>query len=257
MQDEDKTPDDDILGQIAEILRQSDKAVALTGAGISVESGIPPFRGKGGLWSRYDPSEYADVDSFLKNPEKVWNMLAELLDILGEAEPNPAHHALAELEYMGILKSVITQNVDSLHQAAGSKKVIELHGNNSTLKCMKCGNSFPARRYLDEMPPRCDCEFVLRPDVVFFGEQLPEKALLSAYELARTCDVMMVIGTSGLVVPAANLPYVALRNGAAVIEVNWEKTPLSNHISKYSILGKAGELLKEVVSIIKERADSF
>jgi NAD-dependent deacetylase len=163
--------------RMAERLLRSAYVVALTGAGISVESGIPDFRSAGGLWSKYDPMEYGTIESFRANPAKVWKMLAELDEVLLRADPNPAHRALAELEKRGILRLIITQNVDSLHQRAGNTKVVEFHGNNRTLRCDSCGQVFSrASVSLKNLPPRCPCGEALRPELVFFGEPIPGDA---------------------------------------------------------------------------------
>jgi NAD-dependent deacetylase len=184
-------------GQIS-WLREAKRAVALTGAGISVDSGIPAFRGSQGLWEHYDPQKYAHIDAFITNPGKVWCMLAEMLTVVFQARPNPAHRALAELEANGHLQSIITQNVDALHQAAGNKRVIAFHGNTRRLICLSCGNQqrikspagFPT-------PPPCpDCQAVMKqPDVVFLGEAIPKAAHDSAVLAATQADVMLVIGT--------------------------------------------------------------
>jgi NAD-dependent deacetylase len=242
----------ELIDIAARELKKSKRAVALTGAGISVESGIPPFRGKGGLWEKYNPDEYAHVLSFKRNPEKVWIMLKEMIDTIRVAKPNLAHVALAELEELGYLKGVITGNVDSLHQAAGSKNVIELHGNNRSLICMECGKSYPVERYLEEIPPRCECGFALRPDVVLFGEPIPHNALFGSHELATECDLMMVIGTSAVVSPMSHMPVIAKENGANVMEINLEETFLTGSISNWIIKGKAGDILPKILRAVKE-----
>lgn len=242
----------ELINMAARELKKSKRAVALTGAGISVESGIPPFRGKGGLWEKYNPDEYAHVLSFKRNPEKVWIMLKEMIDTIRMAKPNLAHGALAELEKLGYLKGVITGNVDFLHQEAGSKNVIELHGNNRSLICMECGKSYPIERYLEEIPPRCECGYALRPDVVLFGESLPNQALFGSYGLARECDLMMVIGTSAVVSPMSHMPVIAKENGANVMEINMEETFLTGFISNWIIKGKAGDILPRILKAVKE-----
>jgi NAD-dependent deacetylase len=224
----------------------------LTGAGISVASGIPPFRGEGGLWEKYNPEEYAHVESFKSNPQKVWVMLKEMIDTIRPARPNAAHLALAELERMGKLDGIITGNVDFLHQAAGNKKVLELHGNNHELICMRCKKSYPMERYEEQMPPLCTCGYTLRPDVVLFGEPLPQGTLFEAYNLAKHCDVMLVVGTSSLVAPMSNMPYVAKENNARIIEVNLDVTFISDFASDIIIKGKAEEILPQIVSEVKK-----
>ncbi len=234
-------------------LKESNFALALTGAGISVESGIPAFRGAQGLWDKYDPAEYAHIDAFMSDPFKVWKMLKELYGITLKAKPNPAHKALAELEIMGKLYAVITQNVDSLHQKAGSKKVIEFHGTGETLTCLSCRGKFRIEEInLKNVPPFCYCGGILKPDVVFFGEPIPPDALKESFELASKCDLLLVIGTSAQVYPAADIPRIAKRSGAKVIEINLEPTPLTLGVSDLFIEGRAGEILPKIVKTLKD-----
>jgi NAD-dependent deacetylase len=244
--------DDIMITKSANAIVNSDKIIALTGAGISVGSGIPPFRGKGGLWEKYDPDEYANVEAFKRNPEKVWIMLKEMIDTIRIAKPNKAHFALAELEKMGHLEGIITGNVDYLHQAAGSKKVLELHGNNRSLICMKCDKNYPIERYLKEIPPRCECGYALRPDVVLFGEPLPSQVLFGSYSLSRDCDLMLVIGTSAVVSPMSHMPVIAKENGAKVLEINPKETFLTNLVSDWIIEGLAEDIMPEIVKRVKE-----
>ena len=240
-----------LIRKTAEALCRSKRAVAFTGAGISVESGIPDFRGPTGLWKKYDPMEYATIDAFLENPGKVWNMLKEMGDLLDRAKPNPAHRALAKLEEMNLLRSVITQNIDNLHQAAGNKRVIEFHGTNQTLTCMLCGRQY-SRQEINpgKIPPRCRCQGVLKPDIVFFGEGIPMDAQFAANDEARTCDFMLVIGTSAIVSPARELPLMAQRAGATVVEINIEETQLTHYISHWILKGQAGPILQSVLQEI-------
>lgn len=247
-----KTENDGMLEKAASAIVNAESTVALTGAGISVASGIPPFRGEGGLWSKYNPDDFAHVEAFKRNPDKVWIMLKEMIDTIEIAKPNPAHLALAELEKMGYLEGIITGNVDFMHQTAGNKNVLELHGNNKKLICMRCQNNYPVELYQRQMPPRCDCGFPLRPDVVLFGEQLPQKTLMDSYSLAQKCDLMMVIGTSQVVTPMSHMPFYAKENGASVLEINLEKTYLSEDTSDWIIKGRAEEILPKIMSIIKE-----
>lgn len=207
-----------------EIAGAKNNTIALTGAGISVASGIPAFRGVGGLWDKYDPGEYATIEAFRKNPAKVWVMLKEFKEVIQQAQPNPAHLALAKLEQLGYLRTIITQNVDGLHQEAGNTNVIEFHGNNRDTVCLKCGRKYPGRELnLDTLPPYCNCGGVLKPDAVFFGEPIPWEALSRSHEEAYNCRVVLVIGTSAVVEPAASIPYLARRAGARIIEVNPER----------------------------------
>jgi NAD-dependent deacetylase len=239
--------------RMAERISRSSYAVALTGAGISVESGIPDFRSAGGLWSKYDPSEFGAIDSFRANPGKVWKMLVELDEVLASADPNPAHRTLAELEKRGILRLVITQNVDSLHQRAGSTKVVEFHGNNRTLRCDACGRSFPrARVSLASLPPRCSCGGALRPDLVFFGEPIPGDAYHQAMAAAEKCDFMLIVGTSASVAPASQLPRLAKQNGAFLLEINPKASELSCHLTDFRIAEPAGIALPGILAALDE-----
>jgi NAD-dependent protein deacetylase/lipoamidase len=239
----DITPQD-----LAGIIKKSRKAVAFTGAGISVESGIPDFRSKGGLWSRFDPQEYATIQAFKKNPAKVWTMLKEMDRILVRARPNPAHYALAELEKQGILLGVITQNVDNLHQAAGSQNVVEYHGNAHRFVCTNCKGSWP-REALDfeQTPLYCYCGGLIKPDVVFFGEAIPEVAMSRANALVLTCDLALIIGSSLEVAPANMLPQVAKETGAIIVENNLEHTRMSRYLTDYFLPGPAGQVWPEVM----------
>lgn len=250
----DEIANSELIKKAARDLSNARKTIAFTGAGISVESGIPDFRGAGGLWSKYDPEEYAHISAFRSNPTKVWQMIKDMMELVLGAEPNPAHHALAELEVMGLLDCIITQNVDGLHQRAGSKKVIEFHGSNQWLICLGCGHREESTTLsLDAIPPRCPrCSSILKPDVVFFGEPIPWDAQTKSFEAARTCDVVLVVGTSAVVYPAANIPILAKQSGARVIEINMEPTPLTGTVSDYLIQGAAGVILPQIVSEIKK-----
>ena len=226
--------------------------MALTGAGISVESGIPAFRGSQGLWDRYDPMEFAYIGAFLADPGKVWRMLVELEDTVAQARPNPGHLALAELESMGHLRAVITQNIDGLHQAAGNKNVIEFHGNGRRLICLSCHKTYPPEIVNPvALPPRCTCQGILKPDVVFFGEPIPLEASQRAFEEVRTCDMMLVVGTSAVVAPASNLPYLAKKQGALIVEINLEKTHLSDTISDYVLEASASHALSTILGLLR------
>ena len=241
---------DDLIKRAAADIASAKKVVALTGAGISVESSIPPFRGKGGLWEKIDPMEFAHIDAFMKDPAKVWNVLIkEMKDIIDVAEPNDAHKGLAKLEKIGKLETIITQNVDGLHQKAGNTDVIEFHGNFAWQRCMNCDNGIETSRIdLKEIPPRCECGGIYRPDCVFFGEMIPPHHLKRSRDVAAQCDIMLVIGTSAFVQPAAHMPVTAKQNGARVIEINPERTPLTDNISDYLIMEKAGQAMNDLVS---------
>lgn len=238
----------DLLELAAEALRDANYSLALTGAGISTESGIPAFRGSQGLWERYDPADYAHISAFLENPKKVWGMLKELYGIMKGAQPNPAHEALALLEKHGFLKGVITQNVDGLHQQAGSKRVIEFHGNGETLICLSCGRVFPVEEIsLEDLPPTCPCGGLLKPQVVFFGEPIPPHVLDEAFREADRCDLMLVVGTSAQVYPAVQLPYKVVERGGRIIEINLEETPLTRELSSLFLKGSASRILPRLV----------
>lgn len=197
--------------------------VALTGAGISAESGIPTFRSRGGLWEKYDPVVYASIKAFREDPSKYWTIRGEFIRSYDTYQPNNAHLALAELEKMGIVQHVITQNIDGLHIKAGSRNVTEIHGSLRETYCLHCGKEFIAPHVPDGMPPYCECGGVLKPNTVLFGEQLPDGALETAYHESATCKLMLVIGTSAVVQPAASLPVLAQQKGAKIVEVNIER----------------------------------
>jgi NAD-dependent deacetylase len=242
-----------IFREAAETLAARRNAVALTGAGISVESGIPAFRGTQGMWEKYDPMEYATIGAFLRDPEKVWAMLAEMVDVLSRAVPNPAHSGLAEMEKMGVLRSVITQNVDGLHQAAGSRRVIEFHGNAWELICLSCWNRYPSREKIrDGIPPRCKCGRILKPDLVLFGEPIPWSAQEEAESEAQSCSVLLVIGTSAQVTPACDIPRLSKGKGAVIVEINPEETPLTRSVTDLHLREKAGDAVTLLLSSLRE-----
>jgi NAD-dependent deacetylase len=233
---------------LAEIIRRHPRVVALTGAGISVESGVPSFRGVGGLWDRYDPLEYAHIQAFRRNPAKVWQLLIEMDETISRARPNPAHLALAELEARGKLRGIITQNVDNLHQAAGSRRVVEFHGNAMHFSCDSCRTHYPRESLDFSHPPLyCHCGGLIRPDVVFFGEPIPAAAQTEAQELAQHCDLLLVIGTSGEVAPASYIPAMAREWNALIVENNLEPTRLTYTLAHHFLAGPAGVLLPQVL----------
>jgi len=235
----------DPIREAARLLAGRRNAVALTGAGISVESGIPSFRGAQGMWAKYDPMEYATLHAFMQTPRKVWEMLSEMVAVCGGAAPNAAHKALAALEEMGVVRAVITQNVDGLHQAAGSPRVIEYHGNMEELICVSCWKRYPTReRWTPGAVPLCDCGEILKPNVVLFGEPIPWLAQEQAEEEARTCGVLLVIGTSAQVSPACDIPRIAKESGAAVVEINPEPTSLTISVTDIHLQGSASEVLR-------------
>jgi NAD-dependent deacetylase len=244
----------DLIKKAARDLAPSRYVVALTGAGISTESGIPPFRGKGGLWERFDPMEIAHIDAFMRDPAKVWKILVkEMKEIVDNAKPNDGHMGLAKLEKLGKLKTVITQNIDGLHQAAGNSDVIEFHGSFAWQRCMDCNKKYETRKVeVSEIPPRCECGGILRPDAVFFGEMIPTDALWRSRQIASDCDLMLVVGTSAVVQPAALMPVIAKEAGAKVIEINPERTPLTGDISDYLIKGKAGVVMNRIIAELEK-----
>jgi NAD-dependent deacetylase len=237
-------PDFDIPADLAEKLRAARYVAVLTGAGVSAESGIPTFReAQTGLWAKYDPQELATPQAFQRNPQLVWEWYAWRRELVSRAAPNPAHVALAEIERRVPQFILITQNVDGLHALAGSHNVVELHGNAMRTKCFEEDTLVESWQETGEVPPRCPrCGGLLRPDVVWFGERLPEAALLAAQDAARHCDLFLSIGTSGAVEPAASLPFIALKQGATVVIVNPEIKP-SPGPTLYSLSGPAGTVL--------------
>ena len=232
---------------LVEAVRGAESVVALTGSGISAESGVPTFRdAQTGLWARYDPQQLATPEAFARDPGLVWRWYAWRRDLVEAASPNVGHEALARLERSVPIFSLVTQNVDGLHGEAGSEKVLELHGNIRRSRCSAENLTVEAEQ-TDHIPPLCpNCGAPLRPDVVWFGEALPLAEARAASEAARSCDLFLSVGTSGLVYPAAALPYEALESGATVVEVNPEPTPLASE-AHYSLRGRAGAVLPELV----------
>ena len=247
------------IERAAALIVNSKYVVALTGAGISTPSGVPDFRSPGsGLWEKVNPLLIASSFSFRLQPQVFYEWARPLARKLLEAEPNPAHHALAELEEMDLLKAVITQNIDDLHQKAGSKRVLELHGNMQQATCLKCHKVVPIQDMIEQFleegeMPYCSCGGLLRPNVVLIGEQLPRWVLLEAWGEAERCDLMLVIGSSLEIAPAAEIPFVARRCGARSIIVNYQPTPLDSQAdvvirqdvaeALHRIIGQVGRLV--------------
>lgn len=232
---------------VAELLLTLKNCVVLTGAGISAESGIPTFRSKDGLWERYDPMVYASVEVFRRDPSKYWQIRGDFIRNYDTYSPNAAHRALVELEQMGIVRRVITQNIDGLHRKAGSRRVVEIHGSLREINCQQCGKTYLAPNIPEGNPPHCECGGVLKPNTVLFGEQLPPEALEAAIRESSTCRVMLVIGTSAVVYPAAHLPAVAKQHGAKIVEINIERAfPDADHV----ILEKAGTAMARILDAI-------
>jgi NAD-dependent deacetylase len=237
-----------IPGELALRLREAHHVVVLTGAGISAESGIPTFRdAQTGLWARYDPQELATPEAFRRNPQLVWNWYAWRRETIAGAEPNPGHFALAALEERVPQFTLVTQNIDGLHQKAGNKNLIELHGNLARVKCLDEDRVVDQWEATDDPPPRCpNCGGILRPDVVWFGETLPYDALRRATNAARAADLFLTVGTSGIVHPAAGLPLEAIERGGMVVEINPNPTPLSGWMT-YVLRGPSGAILPELL----------
>jgi NAD-dependent deacetylase len=235
--------------QLIEALQTAKQVAVLTGAGISAESGVPTFReAQTGLWAQYDPQELATPQAFRRNPRLVWEWYAWRRELVAQAEPNLGHLALAKLEHLVPQFTLITQNVDGLHVRAGSQNIIELHGNIMRTKCFENGRSVQTWPDTDDVPPHCPhCGGLLRPDVVWFGENLPYAALETAVSKAKTCDIFFSIGTSALVQPAASLPIEAIQAGAITIEINLQPTPLTTHVD-YALSGAAGTVLPALVT---------
>ena len=231
------------MTELATLLRERQPCVVLTGAGISTESGIPDFRTPTGIWAQYDPTEYATIDAFRRDPEKVWEFYALRLEGLGRAEPNAGHLALAELERRGLVQAIVTQNIDGLHQRAGSENVIEVHGSIRTASCLRCGEQVP----LEQAMPRCgECGEILKPDVVMFGEVLPPGAMERASELARGAGLLLVVGSPLEVYPVAGLPDETRSAGGALAIVNRGPTQYDT-VADLKIDAGAGDTLSTLL----------
>ena len=265
---------EDLIKRAAKDLAESKYAIALTGAGISTESGIPDFRGPKGIWTLNKEAEakaYERYELFLNNPRAYWEEIVGLRETYGKfhgqargAQPNSGHYALAELETLGMLKCVVTQNIDGLHKKAGSKRVLEYHGSVNAVRCISCGSRFAWEEVsLDELPPRCKCGAILKDDVVHFKEPIPSDVMEESEKEALKCDLMLICGTSAVVYPFANLPRMArfrarrsalgfdvVGHGTSVkiIEVNADPTPLTHEgVSDYLVQGKTGGILPRIV----------
>lgn len=240
-----------LIEKAAQVIRNSHHTVVFTGAGISVESGIPPFRGENGLWAKHDPT-FIELGYFHAHPKESWEMIKKVFyDFMGEAKPNPAHYAVADLERHGFVKEVITQNIDNLHQEAGSKIVYEFHGSIRELLCLRCRKKYPASEIsLDELPPHCPaCHGLLKPDFVFFSEQIPPEVNDLSFAAAEAADVMLLIGTTGEVMPASFLPQTAKeKNNATIIEVNPAPSAYTYKLTDIFLQGKAGEIMPELTA---------
>jgi NAD-dependent deacetylase len=227
-------------------LKEAKTVAVLTGAGISAESGVPTFRGEEGLWKKFRPEELANFDAFMRNPKLVWEWYNYRKKIINEVVPNPAHYALVKMEQYFQDFYLITQNVDNLHRRAGSQTIYELHGNIMRNRCVDCNKKVAEISFSEEDLPRCDCGGLIRPDVVWFGESLPQLEMMRSFQAAYHADVFFSIGTSAIVQPAASLPLEAKNAGAYVVEINTESTAISNLVDE-TLLGKAGEILPQLL----------
>ncbi len=247
---------DENIRKISKILIQRPSIVILTGAGVSAESGVPTFRGPDGLWRQFRAEDLATPEAFARNPGLVWEWYDWRRQKIYNVEPNPAHVVIAKWEKYFPFFVLITQNVDGLHQKAGSTKIIELHGNIWKVRCTKEGKVFENRQVpLSQIPPLCpDCGSLLRPHVVWFGEALPSDVFEASLQALYHTKVMMVIGTSALVQPAASFPLIAQQNGAILIEINLEPTPLSSY-ADFTIYGKAGKILPLIDQLLSEESE--
>ena len=234
---------------VAQKLKDSRKIVFVTGAGISQESGIPTFRGKDGYWRKYDPMKLASIDAFYDDPKLVWEWYEDRRKNILDVKPNEGHFAISQMEEFKDVV-ILTQNIDGLHQRSGSTNVLELHGSIIRIKCTVCDFVDNITENFESLPPKCKCGSMLRPDVVWFGEPLPQNIWQSAIKEASVCDVMVIVGTSLVVSPANTLPVYAKQNGAILIEVNPEKTVMSNDMA-ISIRATSVEVLPKMLSIFK------
>jgi NAD-dependent deacetylase len=250
------------LSALAALVRDRQPCVVLTGAGISTESGIPDFRSPTGIWARYDPMDYATIGAFRRDPVKVWEFYARRFDVLTKAEPNAGHLALAELERRELVAAVVTQNIDGLHERAGSREIVEVHGSIRTSSCLECGERLPLADVVallrDAPAPRCPrCGSILKPDVVMFGEFLPCGAMERAVELAQGAGLLLVVGSSLEVFPVAGLPDETVSSGGALAIVNRGSTPFDG-LASVRIDGEAGETLEALArQLIPGRKRSF
>jgi NAD-dependent deacetylase len=249
------------IGRVAGMITKAENVVVFTGAGVSTESGIPDFRSPGGFWTKFDPEDFT-IDQYLANPEtrrKQWRFLISG-DLFQDARPNAAHEAIADLERLGRLNCVITQNIDNLHQKAGNDpaKVFELHGNMRWIRCLDCGERYPLDEILrknrrsEEVPVCGSCSGILKPDVIFFGEALPEETLQEATRRASRCDLLIVVGSSLVVYPAANMPLYAKQTGAGLVIVNLSTTP-ADKIADVVIHAPAGEVMGRILTEVRQR----
>jgi len=243
-----------MIKQAAELILSSERLSVFTGAGISVESGIPPFRGEDGLWAKYDPI-ILDLDFYHQHTQKSWPIIKELFfDFFNKAKPNPAHTVLAKWEKKGMIEEIITQNIDNLHQEAGSKKVFEFHGTAQNFICTKCDREYKADELqLSNEAPHClspHCHGLLKPDFIFFGEGIPPKAYEASIYAAQHSDVFIVVGTTGEIMPASQIPIIAKQNGAKIIEINVKPSNYTHSIVDVFLQGKASSIFNQLDKMI-------
>lgn len=239
---------DTLIKEAAKLIKESKYTGSFTGSGISVESGIPSFRGEDGIWSKYDP-QTLELHYFYSYPKESWSVIKEIFyDYFGIAKFNRAHEVMAQMEKAGLLKGITTQNIDNLHQEAGSEVVHEFHGNSKKLICTECHKRFDVSEdVFKSLPPKCDsCKGLLKPDFIFFGEAIPQDAYQASMILAQNAEVYLVVGTTGEVMPANYMPILAKENGATIIEVNPDKSRFTNSITDIFLQGKAGEMLDKL-----------
>lgn len=243
-----------LIKETAEIIKDSKFTLAFTGAGISVESGIPPFRGQDGLWNKYNP-EVLDLGYFLNDPEECWVYIREIFyDFFADARPNKAHEVLARMEQAGLLHSLVTQNIDNLHQEAGSHIVHEFHGNSKRLVCRKCGEVYDVKDInLKNIPPRCAADnTVLKPDFIFFGEGISPSAFENSFADAEKCQVCIIVGSTGEVTPASFVPRTAKQSGATIIEINPRESLFTDSVTDIHLQGSAGNILAQLEQCLFE-----
>ena len=243
---------DEKVSELKKIISTSDQIVAFTGAGFSAESGISTFRGAGGLWSKYDPDIYANINVFMQDSTYYWNFFKdERYPVIKKAKPNDGHYVLVELEKLGKLHRVVTQNIDGLHQEAGNSDVIELHGNTRKINCLSCGKNYTMdetyKKLQKELPPKCNCGGNLKTGTVLFGEPLPQVALEMAKLAAQNCDLFLVLGSSLVVYPAASMPRIAKKNGANLVIINIDPTPM-DEMADIVINDSASKVLSAIIN---------
>ena len=239
--------------EFIKIIKEAGSLVFFTGAGISAESGIPTFRGKDGIWNKLRPEELANFNAFMQNPDMVWEWYSHRKKIVHDSQPNEGHLTIARMQKYFDNVTVVTQNIDNLHRRAGSKDIFELHGNIERNFCVNCKEFYNEELDFSEGVPKCKCGGLIRPDVVWFGEMLPEDQFRGGESVSVNSDIFFVVGTSAVVYPAAGLVYAAKQGGAVIVEINIEQTEVSS-IADYSFFGKSGKILPEILNAYKSAA---